>query len=141
MDDVRICPGHQVNAPVRELRRHERDVVRIVVEQAGEHEALEGELARVFARGDVGEGGDELPAQLLVARIAGDVERREGFVEQEHFRSIHECTGQGDALLLPTGELIEVVVLSINGNQVKLGTDAPKHLPVVREELLEVEQD
>jgi carbon storage regulator CsrA len=38
---------------------------------------------------------------------------------------------------LPTGELIEVVALSIKGNQVKLGTDAPKHLPVVPEELLE----
>jgi len=38
---------------------------------------------------------------------------------------------------LPTEELIEVVVLSTKGNQVKLGTDAPKHLPVVREELLE----
>jgi carbon storage regulator CsrA len=30
-----------------------------------------------------------------------------------------------------------VVVLSIKGNQVKLGTDAPEHLPVLREELLE----
>ena len=29
------------------------------------------------------------------------------------------------------------VALSIKGNQVKLGTDAPKHLPVVPEELLE----
>jgi len=28
-------------------------------------------------------------------------------------------------------------VLSVKGNQVKLGTDAPKQLPVVREELLE----
>jgi sRNA-binding carbon storage regulator CsrA len=29
-------------------------------------------------------------------------------------------------------------VLSLKGNHVKLGTDAPKHLPVVRDELLEV---
>jgi carbon storage regulator CsrA len=35
--------------------------------------------------------------------------------------------------------LIEVVVLSLKGNQVKLGTDAPKRLPVVREESLERE--
>jgi len=49
----------------------------------------------------------------------------------------------GEAIIieLPTGELIEVVVLSIKGNQVKLGTDAPKHLPVVREEVLEVSND
>jgi carbon storage regulator len=37
---------------------------------------------------------------------------------------------------LPTGELVEITVLSVKGNQVKLGTNAPKHLPVVREELL-----
>ena len=38
---------------------------------------------------------------------------------------------------LPSGELIEVVVLSLKGNQVKPSTDAPKHLPVVPKELLE----
>ena len=38
---------------------------------------------------------------------------------------------------LPTGELVEITVLSVKGNQVKLGTNAPKHLSVVREELLE----
>ena len=45
--------------------------------------------------------------------------------------------GEAIVIELPTGELIEVVVLSVNGNKVKLGTDAPKHLPVVREELLD----
>ena len=45
--------------------------------------------------------------------------------------------GEAIVIELPTGELIEVVVLSVKGNQVKLGTDAPEHLPVVREELLE----
>ena len=45
--------------------------------------------------------------------------------------------GESVVIELPSGELIEVVVLSVKGNQVKLGTDAPKHLPVVREELLE----
>jgi len=28
------------------------------------------------------------------------------------------------------------MVLTVKGNQVRLGTDAPKHLPVVREEFL-----
>ena len=45
--------------------------------------------------------------------------------------------GEAIVIELPTGELIEVVVLSVKGNRVKLGTDAPEHLPVVREELLE----
>ena len=45
--------------------------------------------------------------------------------------------GEAIVIELSTGELIELVVLSIKGNQVKLGTDAPKQLPVVREELLE----
>ena len=44
--------------------------------------------------------------------------------------------GEAIVIELPTGELIEVTVLSVKGNQVKLGTDAPKHLPVAREELL-----
>ena len=38
---------------------------------------------------------------------------------------------------LPTGERTAVAVVRIKGSQVRLGTDAPKHLPVVREELLE----
>ncbi len=45
--------------------------------------------------------------------------------------------GETIVIELPTGELIKVIVLSVKGNQVKLGTDAPKQLPVVREELLE----
>jgi carbon storage regulator len=45
--------------------------------------------------------------------------------------------GESVVIELPTGERIEVVVLGIKGNQVRLGTDAPKHMPVVREELLE----
>ena len=35
------------------------------------------------------------------------------------------------------GELIEVAVLGVKRNQVRLGTGAPQHLPMVREELLE----
>jgi len=45
--------------------------------------------------------------------------------------------GESIVIELPTGELIEVVVLSAKGHQVKPGTDAPNYLPVMREELLE----
>jgi len=40
-------------------------------------------------------------------------------------------------LELPTGELIEVTVLSVASNQVKLGTDAPPEVLVLGEKLLE----
>jgi sRNA-binding carbon storage regulator CsrA len=40
---------------------------------------------------------------------------------------------------LPTGELIEITVLTVDGSKARLGTDAPKHLPVVGEELLETD--
>jgi sRNA-binding carbon storage regulator CsrA len=33
------------------------------------------------------------------------------------------------------------MVVRVNGRHVRLDTDAPKHLPVVREELLEVEEE
>jgi len=46
------------------------------------------------------------------------------------------CRAEAVVIELPTAELIEVVGLSVKGNQVKLGTDAPKHLPVVQKELL-----
>ncbi len=45
--------------------------------------------------------------------------------------------GEAVVIELPTAALIEVVGLSVKGNQVKLGTDAPKHLPVVQAELLQ----
>ena len=38
---------------------------------------------------------------------------------------------------LPTAERIEVTVLGIKGNQVRIGTDAPDEISIVREELLE----
>jgi carbon storage regulator len=47
--------------------------------------------------------------------------------------------GESIIIELPTGEHIEVQVLSVRGNQIKLGTAAPEHLPVVRTELLERE--
>jgi carbon storage regulator len=45
--------------------------------------------------------------------------------------------GEAIVIELPTGELIEVVILSVDGNQIKLGTDAPDDILVLREELLE----
>jgi carbon storage regulator len=44
--------------------------------------------------------------------------------------------GESVVIDLPTGDQITVSVVRIQGNQVRLATDAPKHLPVVREELL-----
>ena len=41
---------------------------------------------------------------------------------------------------LPTGEQVEVTVLGVKGNQVRIGTDAPADLKIVREELLEKSQ-
>jgi len=45
----------------------------------------------------------------------------------------------GETLIneLPAGEQIQVTVLSIKGNQVRIGTDAPDDVSIVREELLE----
>jgi carbon storage regulator len=45
--------------------------------------------------------------------------------------------GEAIVIELPTGELIEVVVLGTEANHVKLGTDAPDDILVLREELLE----
>jgi carbon storage regulator CsrA len=38
---------------------------------------------------------------------------------------------------LPTGERIEVAVLVVKGKQVRIGTDAPDEITIVREELSE----
>jgi len=45
----------------------------------------------------------------------------------------------GETLIIetPAGERIEVTVLEVKGNQVKIGTDAPNDIAIVREELLE----
>ena len=45
---------------------------------------------------------------------------------------------EGETLVieLPTGETIEVTVLGIKGNQVRIGTQAPDDIAIVREELL-----
>jgi carbon storage regulator len=36
---------------------------------------------------------------------------------------------------------IVVTVLEVKGNQVKIGTDAPRHVPVVREEIRDRQPD
>jgi carbon storage regulator len=43
--------------------------------------------------------------------------------------------GPGEAIIieLPTGELIEVTVLGVKGNQVRVGTGAPEDILVLRE--------
>jgi len=38
---------------------------------------------------------------------------------------------------LPTGERVAVNVLEVKGNQVRIGTDAPDEIAVVREKLLD----
>ncbi|MEA3244401.1 MAG: carbon storage regulator [Pseudomonadota bacterium] len=45
----------------------------------------------------------------------------------------------GETLIieLPTGERIEITVLGIKGNQVRIGTDAPADISIVRNELLD----
>ena len=45
--------------------------------------------------------------------------------------------GETLIIALPTGDHIEVSVLGIKGNQVRIGTDAPEAISIVREELLE----
>ena len=40
----------------------------------------------------------------------------------------------GERVIVQNGE-ISVVVLEVKGNQVRLGIDAPKHIPVHREEV------
>ena len=43
--------------------------------------------------------------------------------------------GESIIIELPTGELIQVVVLGVKGNQVRIGTEAPKEIAVHREEI------
>jgi len=44
--------------------------------------------------------------------------------------------GETIIIELPTGELIDVTVLGVKGNQVRIGTQAPDNIPIMREELL-----
>jgi carbon storage regulator CsrA len=52
-------------------------------------------------------------------------------------RVVARRPGESIVIELPTGGLIEVTVVRVEGNQVRPGADEPKPLPVVRSELLE----
>jgi carbon storage regulator len=45
----------------------------------------------------------------------------------------------GETLIieLPTGEQIQVKVLEVKGNQIRISTDAPDDISIVREELVQ----
>ncbi len=43
--------------------------------------------------------------------------------------------GETIIIELPTGQQIQVVVLGVKGNQVRIGTEAPKEIAVHREEI------
>jgi len=45
----------------------------------------------------------------------------------------------GESIIIetPAGKLIQVTVLGVKGNQVRIGTEAPDDISIVREELLE----
>ena len=50
--------------------------------------------------------------------------------------------GESLIIKLPTGEQIKVTVLTNTSNQVRIGTDAPDDIAIMREELLEgLQQD
>ena len=48
--------------------------------------------------------------------------------------------GESLVIELPTGKHIKVTVLALKGNQVRIGTDAPPEVTILREELLESDQ-
>ena len=45
--------------------------------------------------------------------------------------------GESIIIELADGSRVEVTVLGVKGNQVRIGTDAPGEVPIVREELLD----
>jgi carbon storage regulator len=45
--------------------------------------------------------------------------------------------GESVVFELPTDERIEITILAVKGSHVRLGIDAPHHLPVVRKEMLD----
>jgi len=49
----------------------------------------------------------------------------------------HPQPGESVFIELPTGERIQVTVLGIKGNQLRIGSDAPDNVTIQREELLE----
>lgn len=47
--------------------------------------------------------------------------------------------GESILIELPSGELIEVTMLDVKGSQVRIGTDAPDDITIIREELRDVD--
>ena len=47
--------------------------------------------------------------------------------------------GETLILELPSGERVEITVLSVKGNQVRIGTNAPDDVQIIREELVHKE--
>ena len=45
--------------------------------------------------------------------------------------------GESILIELPSGELIEVTMLDVKGSQVRIGTNAPDDITIIREELRE----
>ena len=50
---------------------------------------------------------------------------------------VNRSPGEAIVIDLPAGELIEVVILKVDGTQIRLETNAPDQVLVLREELLE----
>jgi carbon storage regulator len=48
--------------------------------------------------------------------------------------------GETLVITLPNGETVSVTVLGVKGNQVRIGTEAPKHIAVNRKEIHERKQ-
>ena len=46
-----------------------------------------------------------------------------------------------DGESLKIGETVTVTVLAVNGRQVRIGIDAPKDIEILREELLDYQDD
>jgi len=46
--------------------------------------------------------------------------------------------GPGESVIIetPAGEVIEITVAAVRGNQVQLGTEAPAYMTILREELV-----
>ena len=45
--------------------------------------------------------------------------------------------GESIIIELPSGQQIQVAVLGVKGNQVRIGTEAPDDITIMREELLQ----
>jgi carbon storage regulator len=44
----------------------------------------------------------------------------------------------GESVVIGKDKMVKLRIISIQGNQVKLGIDAPKHIPIHREEVFDL---